>query len=117
MLPQAADQFTATLAMNCCVWPWSVVAEAGVMVMGDVIVAVVDAVLPPLIAVAFTVQAPVVNGAVKDPLLAPIVPQEAVHVTGTLAVKDCAAPSLTVGLRGCIATAGAVPEVSWAYAT
>ena len=35
MVPHDAAQVTAALAVNCCVWPWAVVALAGVIVKGD----------------------------------------------------------------------------------
>lgn len=35
MLPHEAAQVTAALAVNCCVFPWAVVAVAGVIVKGD----------------------------------------------------------------------------------
>jgi len=44
MLPHEATQLTAVLAVNCCVWPWGVVAVAGLIVNGDLMVAAVDAV-------------------------------------------------------------------------
>ena len=43
MLPHEAAQVTEALAVNCSVWPWPVVALAGVIVNGDGMVAVVEA--------------------------------------------------------------------------
>ena len=60
----------------------------------------VDASCPlPPVAVAVTVQVPVVAGAVNKPLLL-IVPQEAVHVTAALAEKAIVPLGATVGVKG-----------------
>ena len=113
MLPQDVAHLTAALAVNCWVSPSAVVALAGVILMGELIVAVVDAEAPPPeVGLALTVQAPAVSGAVYAPVLATMLPQLAVHVATTLAVNVCAAPSLTVGADGVISTAGAAPMVS-----
>jgi hypothetical protein len=110
MLPQELDQFTGIFAANCCVCPGAVDAAAGVMLIGVVMVAVVEAV--PLAAVAVMLHEPVVRGAVKDPVAALMAPHVAVQVTATLAENCCDAPSLTVGLEGVMAIAIAVPAVS-----
>jgi hypothetical protein len=64
-VPQEADHVAGILAVNCCVRFCAVVAEAGVMTKGDVTDTTADAVLPvPSVAVAVTVQSPVINGVV-----------------------------------------------------
>ncbi len=47
ILPHDAAHLTAELAVNCCVCPCKVAALAGVIVIGELIVAVVDAEAPP----------------------------------------------------------------------
>lgn len=82
------------MAENCAVPIACSETLAGVTVTCPelaVTVTVVDAVCPPLVAVAFTVQEPVLAGAVYSPLLAPTVPHVAVHVEGALAV-NCRVP-------------------------
>ncbi len=63
MVPQEADQLTGTLAENCWVPMACMAAAAGVMVMGEVMVATVVLVCPPVL-VAVIVQVPFVSGAV-----------------------------------------------------
>ena len=68
MLPHEADQVTDTLAVNCALPMACIATLLGVMVTWPVlwvIVIFVDAVCPlPPVAVALTVQLPVVAGAV-----------------------------------------------------
>ena len=59
MLPHPALQFTGTLVVNCCVCPCGVLALVGVMMIGDTMFAVEDAVWPlPSVAVAVMVHGP-----------------------------------------------------------
>jgi hypothetical protein len=65
-----------------------------------VTVTVVEAVVPPVVAVAVTWQDWAVAGAVYNPVLLPIVPQVAVQVAPALAV-NCTVPlTVTVGFVG-----------------
>jgi len=110
MLPHEVDHVTGWFAENCCVCPCAVTALTGVIAMGDVTVAVVDALDPlPLVAVAVITHEPGERGAVNRPA-DEIVPQEAVNVEAVLAVNCCVPPSLTVGFRGLIVTVGGVME-------
>ena len=78
MLPHEAAHRTGEFAVNCCVWPWAVLALEGVITMGDLTVATVDAVCPlPSVAVALIVHEEGLNGAVNKPLDA-MLPHEAV---------------------------------------
>jgi hypothetical protein len=98
--PQEAAQVTGWLAENCCVRFTAVVAEEGVIVIGEVTVAVPLAVrLLPSVAVAVTVQDPAVNGAVKRPVPS-TEPQLAPHVAPRLAENCCVPPSLTLAVVG-----------------
>jgi hypothetical protein len=76
MLPHEAAQFTAALALNCCVVPAGVAALAGVIARGVVTVTVVDA-RSPLAALAVTVHASAFNGAVYNPAVL-MLPHDAV---------------------------------------
>ena len=113
ILPHDAAQLTAMLAVNCCVAPCGVDAEAGVMLSGLVMVAIVASVWPvPSVAVAVMVQAPARVGAVNRP--APVMlPQLAVHVTASVAANCWVAPSLTVGFSGEIDHASGARTVSY----
>jgi hypothetical protein len=116
ILPHDAAQLTAMLAVNCCVAPCGVEAEAGAMVNGEVTVAVVDAVWPlPSVAVAVMVQEPGAIGAVKRPALL-MLPQLAAHVAAALAVNCWVAPSLSVGFKGEMVSVVAAATVSTAVA-
>ena len=102
MEPQEADQVTLLLAVNCKVPSACTGPLDGVMVNepAAVTVTTVDAVCPlPPVAVAFTVQDPVVAGALNRPVLS-IVPQVAVHVTAALAEKSMVPFTETVGVSG-----------------
>ena len=106
MLPQDAVQITGTLAVNCCVCPCAVVALEGVMTTGEVMVAVVAAILPlPSAAVAVMVQEPGAKGAVYRPVFPSMLPQVVAQVAKMSDVNCCVAPSLKVGLRGEIVSA------------
>lgn len=97
MLPQEAVQVAPILAVNCCVRPCCVFALAGEITSGEVMVAVVDALLPlPSVAVAVIVQELGVSGAVNDPVLE-MVPQLAAQVAAALAVNKRVAPSCMPG--------------------
>jgi hypothetical protein len=85
MVPQLAVQTTGRFAVNCWVWPCAVVAELGVIVMGEVMLAVEDAVAPVL-AVAVTTHEPGTRGAVYRPADV-IVPQLAEKVAAALDVN------------------------------
>ncbi len=58
MEPHLATQVTGTLAVNCWVWPWGVLALAGVITMGETSWTVVEVLPLPLFAFAVTVQVP-----------------------------------------------------------
>ncbi len=62
MEPQEADQLTGMLAVNCWVPFCGVLAEAGVMTRGELMVATAEAVCAPLL--ARMVQDPGASGAV-----------------------------------------------------
>jgi hypothetical protein len=62
--PHVALHVTAALAVNCCVWPCTVEADAGVMLIGEVTAAVVLALPPPVVEVAVIVHGPASSGAV-----------------------------------------------------
>ena len=102
MEPQEADQVTLLLAVNCKVPSACTGPLDGVMDNEPVLVTVtiVDAVCPlPPVAVAFTVQDPVVAGALNRPVLS-IVPQVAVQVTAALAEKSMVPFTETEGVSG-----------------
>ena len=104
ILPHEADHVTALFAVNCCVCPCAVTALAGVMVIGELMLAVVVPLAPlPLLAVAVITHDPGVRGAVKSPADV-IVPHETVKVEAVLAVNCCVAPSLTTGFCGLTVT-------------
>ena len=56
MVPHFAIQVTGMLAVNCCVWPCGVLAETGVITMGDTTVTLALALPLPSVAVAVTLQ-------------------------------------------------------------
>ncbi len=56
MVPHFAVQDTGMLAVNCCVCPWGVLADAGVITMADTTVTAALALPLPLVAVAVTLQ-------------------------------------------------------------
>ncbi len=70
MVPQSADQFTRTLAVNCWIAPVGKVTLLGMMLTaggggGEVTVTVAVAFFPlPLAAVAVMMQVPATSGAV-----------------------------------------------------
>ena len=66
MVPQLAVQMTGAFAVNCWVWPCAVVAELGAIVIGEVMLAAVEAVAPVL-AKAVTTHEPGTRGAVYRP--------------------------------------------------
>jgi len=70
----------------------------------------------PSVAVAVTVHEPVLAGVWYRPVVAPIVPQDAVHVAGTLDVNCCCVPAGRVGLSGVMVITAAAPTVSTALA-
>jgi len=70
----------------------------------------------PSVAVAVTVHEPVLAGVWNKPVVAPIVPQDAVHVACTLDVNCCCVPAGNVGLSGVMVSAAAAPTVSTALA-
>lgn len=89
------------MAVNCCVCPCAVVAAAGVMASAAEIVATVDVTWPlPSVAVAVMEHEAGLDGVWYRPVVAPMVPQDAVHVDATLDVNCCCVPAGKVGLRG-----------------
>jgi hypothetical protein len=64
IVPHVALHVTAAFAVNCCACPCAVEADAGVMLIGDVIVTVVPALPAPVVEVAVTVHEPGASGAV-----------------------------------------------------
>jgi hypothetical protein len=114
MLPQEAVHVAGMFAVNCCVSPRAVVALAGVTTNGETIPAVVDALLPPLVAVPVIVQEPVASGAVYNPLLE-IVPQLAIQVAALLAENCSVLPSETLGLMGVIVKDDVTGAVTTSY--
>jgi hypothetical protein len=56
MVPHLALQVTGADAVNCCVAPSAVVAETGVITMGETILRAALALPLPFVAVAVTVQ-------------------------------------------------------------
>jgi hypothetical protein len=56
IVPHLAIHVTGMLAVNCCVFPCGVFAEAGVMTMGETTVTVAVELPLPLVAFAVTVQ-------------------------------------------------------------
>jgi hypothetical protein len=113
MLPHEAAQMTAAFALNGCVRPEAVAALAGVITIGDVTVATVEASVP-LLDLAVMVQDVAIKGAVKSPV-AEMVPQEVAKVALLLAVNCCVPPSLTVGLCGEITNADGTETMSNPY--
>ena len=101
--PHFAAQVTDALAVNCCVCPWGVIADTGVMTMGETTFGFVVAVWPPLVAVAIMVHNFGYSGALNRPA-EEIDPQLSfsVHVEGLLAENCWVAASNTVGLEGAI---------------
>jgi hypothetical protein len=100
--PHAAVHVTGALAVNCCVCPCGVIAETGVITIGDTTEGFVVAVWPPLVAVAVMVQTLGYRGALNNPV-DEIEPQSVAHVAPLPAVNCCVAPSSTVGFAGVIA--------------
>jgi hypothetical protein len=96
--PQLEVHNTGTFAVNCCVRPCGVVAEFGVIVIGEVTVAVVEA-FAPLLADAVTTHAPGTRGAVYRPPDV-ILPQVAEKLAVALAENCWLAPSSIDGLCG-----------------
>ena len=70
----------------------------------------------PSVAVAVTVQDVGLDGVLYKPVLAPIVPHDAVQVAGALEVNCCCVPAGRVGLSGVMVSAAAAPIVSTALA-
>ncbi len=56
MVPHFAVQVTAMLAVNCCVLPCGVLAETGVITIGETTLIVAVAAPLPLVAVAVTLH-------------------------------------------------------------
>ena len=56
MEPHLALHVTGMLAVNCCVFPCGVLADAGVIVIGDVTVTLAVTLPVPLVALAVTVH-------------------------------------------------------------
>jgi hypothetical protein len=56
MVPHFAVQVTGMLAENCCVLPWGVLADDGVITIGETTLTVAVALPLPLVAVAVTLQ-------------------------------------------------------------
>jgi hypothetical protein len=100
IVPHFAVQFTGMEAVNCCVDPCGVVADTGVMTIGETtVISAVALPLPP-VAVAVTTQ-PVL--AYNDALYRPldeIDPHVVVQLAVALAVSWYVAPSLTVAVVG-----------------
>lgn len=88
--PHEVDHVTAWLAENCAVAMACSETLAGLTVSVPelaVTVTVVDAVAPPLVAVAFTVHDPALAAALYNPVLDPMVPHVAVQLAAALAVN------------------------------
>jgi hypothetical protein len=81
--PQDDDQMDGMFAENCSVWPVGVVAFAGMMVNGEVMVTEAATGFPPYEGVPVTEQTDGVRGAVYKPVLALIEPHVVDHVTAT----------------------------------
>jgi hypothetical protein len=87
IVPHFAVQATGAEVVNCCVCPSTVVADTGVITIGETIVRLAVAVPLPSAAVAFIVQVVLgYSGALKSPAEL-IVPQVVVQVDGTLAMN------------------------------
>jgi hypothetical protein len=100
IVPHFALQITGAEAVNCWVCPGDVVAETGVITIGETIVRLDVAVPLPSVAVAFMVQAVLgYSGALKSPAEV-IVPQVVVQVDGTLALNCSVAFSWIVAEVG-----------------
>ena len=100
MLPHDAAQVTGEFAVNCCVCPEGVLALEGVITIGELTVATVEAVWPlPSVALALMVHDDGARGAVNKPA-DEIEPQVAVKVAPLLAVNCFVAPSVIVGDKG-----------------
>ena len=97
--PHDAAQVTGAFAVNCWVEYWLVVALAGVIVMGELIVTTAEAALPPAVGVAVTVHVPAISGAVYNPAVV-TEPQLADHVALALAVNCCVAPPAMLAVVG-----------------
>jgi hypothetical protein len=98
--PQEAAHVAAADAVNCCVPPTFTVALVGEIVKAaEVMVAVVEAFWPPLVAVAVMVQEPVVAGAVKSPEVL-MDPHDAAQLAAALAENCTVPPVFTLGFRG-----------------
>jgi hypothetical protein len=96
MLPHLAIHVTGTLAVNCCVLPCAVLAEMGVITIGETIVMDALALPLPLVAVAVTLHVVVgYKGAFNTPAVE-TEPQVVFHVDGVLAVNCLVAFSVTV---------------------
>jgi hypothetical protein len=86
--PHVLAQVAGWFAVNCCDRPWLVVAVEGVMTNGEVTVTEVDATCElPSVEVAVTMHVPLVSGAVYEPWLGSMVPQDAVNVAAMLVVN------------------------------
>jgi len=109
--PHFALQVTGAEALNCCVDPSGVVAETGVMMIGDTRVTLAFALPLPSFAVAVTTQVVLgYSGALNSPE-EEMLPQVVFHVDGRLAVNCLVAFSSTVALVGTTVTARAVKDV------
>jgi len=103
--------------VNCCVPPCAVVADAGAIASAADTVTTVDETCPlPSVAVAVTVHEVGAAGVWYKPVVLPILPHDAVHVAGTLAVNCCCVPAGNVGFSGVMVSAEAAPMVSSAVA-
>jgi hypothetical protein len=87
MVPQPAVQVTGALALNCCVCPCGVVAETGVITIGETTLTLAVALPLPSVAVAVIVHTLGYRGAVKSPA-DEIDPHVVVHVEAVVA-ENC----------------------------
>lgn len=99
MEPQPAVHVTGALALNCCVCPCGVVAETGVITIGETTVTLAVPLPLPFVAVAVIVQTLGYSGALKSPV-DEIVPHVVAHVDAVLAENCCVTPSFTVTEAG-----------------
>ena len=105
MVPQDEVQVAATFDVNCCWAPSVIVGFDGAIVSVDAAPTVSNALAVyavPVEAVAVILQAlPCVADAVNKPFAA-MLPHEAAHMTGELAVNCCVCPCGVLALEGVI---------------
>lgn len=86
---------------------------AGVMARAADTVTTVEVTCPlPSVAVAVTVHEAGLAGVLYRPVVAPMVPHEALQVAAALAVNCWLVPAAIVGLSGVMVSAAAAPIVS-----